>query len=114
MNNERIKQIGKRIRCLRKSKRITQEKLAEMIDVSVPYISNIENGKVTASAEIIVRLAEALGTSADTIFCLEIENSVDQAEAFAKLTKHFTKEETEQILEIIRIIIKIKNKYDLT
>lgn len=107
MNNDKIKQIGKRIRYIRKSKKITQEKLAEMIDVSVPYISNIENGKVTASAEIIVRLTQALHTSSDTILCLETENNEEQAEPFAKLIKQCSKEETEYILEIIRIIVKI-------
>lgn len=56
MNSEKTKQIGKRIRHIRKINKITQEQLAEMVDVSVPYISNIENGKVNVSADVIIRL----------------------------------------------------------
>ena len=34
--------LGARIKEIRKSKKITQEKLAEMIDIDIPNISNIE------------------------------------------------------------------------
>ena len=36
--------IGTRLKQARLNKKITQEKLAEMIDVSVTYISRIERG----------------------------------------------------------------------
>ena len=114
MGSKKIKEIGRQIRLIRKINKITQEQLAEMIDVSVPYISKIENGKTTASADIIVRLTQALHTSADTILCLEKEDGkTNYADVFSKLIKHCTAEEANQILEIIRIIIKIiENKYD--
>ena len=38
-------ELGKRIKRIRGEKKISQEKLAEMIDVSIPHMSNIENGK---------------------------------------------------------------------
>jgi len=114
VSSKKIKEIGKRIRRIRKVNKITQEQLAEMIDVSVPYISKIENGKTTASADIIVRLTQALHTSADAILCLEKEDGkTDYADVFSKLIKQCTAEEANQILEIIRIIMKIiENKYD--
>ncbi len=114
MSSEKIKEIGRRIRRIRKVNKITQEQLAEMIDVSVPYISKIENGKTTASADIIVRLTQALHTSADAILCLEKEDSnTNYADIFSRLIKQCTEEEANQILEILRIIIKIiENKYD--
>ncbi len=114
MSSEKIKVIGRRMRRIRKVNRITQEKLAQMIDVSVPYISKIENGKTTASADIIVRLTQALHTSADAILCLEKEDSnTNYADIFSKLIKQCSAEEADQILEIIRIITKImENKYD--
>lgn len=113
MDNDKIKKIGKRIRHLRKNNNITQEQLAEMIDVSVPYISNIENGKVTTSAEIIVRLTQALDTSADTILCLDGGDDESQAKILARMINHCNKGEMEQILEIIRIVTEIiENKYE--
>lgn len=74
MGSERMKQILKGIRRIRKINKITQEQLAEMKDISVLHISNKENGKTTASAEIIMRLTQMLHTSADVILFLEAED----------------------------------------
>lgn len=41
------KTIGAKIRKLRKSKGLTQERLAEMVDVSAAYIGHIERAKKT-------------------------------------------------------------------
>ena len=38
---------GSRIRSLRKNRGLTQEQLAEKMNVSTPYIAKIENGKQT-------------------------------------------------------------------
>jgi len=45
--------IGKRIKERRKQLHLSQEKLAEMVDKSTVYISNLENGKRGASVESI-------------------------------------------------------------
>lgn len=111
MSGEKTKQIGKRIRHIRKINKITQEQLAEMIDVSVPYISNIENGKVNVGAEVIIRLAQALQVSADILLCLEItERDIKYTETFSRLTKQCASEDREQLLEIMSIIIKMIEK----
>ena len=54
------KQLGRRIKQLRKSKKITQEKLAEMIDVDFGYISKIEVGLNFPSIRTLNKIAEAL------------------------------------------------------
>lgn len=41
--------IGKRVKKFRKSRRLSQEQLAELLDISVPHMSNIENGKTKFS-----------------------------------------------------------------
>ena len=38
---------------------------AELINVSTPYLSDIENGKTNLSLEIFTRIVEALQVSAD-------------------------------------------------
>jgi len=111
VSGEKTKQIGKRIRHIRKINKITQEQLAEMINVSVPYISNIENGKVNVGAEVIIRLAQALQVSADILLCLEItERDTKYTETFSRLTKQCASEDTEQLLKIMSIIIKMIEK----
>lgn len=58
-------EIGKRIKAARLEKHLSQIKFAELINVSTPYLSDIENGKTNLSLEIFVRIVEALQVSAD-------------------------------------------------
>ena len=44
---------------------LTQEKLAETIDVSVQYVSDLERGKVGASTATLIRISQALHVSCD-------------------------------------------------
>lgn len=52
--------MGLRIRILRKERGLTGEQLAEMVDVTKGYISELENGKKLPGADLLMRLAEAL------------------------------------------------------
>ena len=52
--------IGRRISINRKSKRITQAKLAEMLDVSVSYIGQVESGKAKISLSRLDQIASIL------------------------------------------------------
>ena len=44
----------------RKAAKLTQEKLAEKIDMSAPHISNLERGVSDVTGEMLVKLAGAL------------------------------------------------------
>lgn len=59
------KEIGKRIARRRKKLDITQEMLAEWVDISPQYVSNIERAKSIPSTEVIMRLALVLDTTPD-------------------------------------------------
>ena len=51
------------IRNERKNKRITQEKLAEMLEVSPTHVKHIESGHRKPSVEILFALAKILNIS---------------------------------------------------
>lgn len=57
--------IGERIRDARKTNRITQEKLAELLEVSRVTISSWENGENTPTVDNIIALSEVLRVSTD-------------------------------------------------
>lgn len=57
--------MGNRIRELRKSKHLSQEKLAEMVDVTTGFISGIETGKKPGSFGTYIKIANVLGTTLD-------------------------------------------------
>ncbi len=62
-----MKEIGIRIKLRRKQLEITQEQLAEAMDVSVQMISNLEQGKKAIRPENLVKLCRVLNISADYI-----------------------------------------------
>ena len=59
--------IGGRVKEYRKKKGLTQEKLAELIDISIPHMSNIETGKTKFSLVILFALVEVLDVTADML-----------------------------------------------
>ena len=52
--------IGKRIKQAREDKGLTQEKLAESLDVSNAYISKVERGKTSIGLERLSEISEIL------------------------------------------------------
>jgi len=60
--------LGARIQEIRKSKNLTQEVLAEKIDMDKPNLSNIECGKRFMTAETLEKLANALEVEEKELF----------------------------------------------
>ena len=60
--------IGKYLKMIRKSNGYTQEKLAESIDVSVRYISDIEQDRSMPSYEVLIRICNIFKISLDQVF----------------------------------------------
>ena len=61
------KLIGKRISDIRKDLCITQEKLAEICEVSSVFISLVETGRKKASLRTLAALSDALAVSLDEL-----------------------------------------------
>lgn len=59
------KEIGRRIARRRKELGLKQSQVSEMVDISDPYMSNIERAISIPSTEVIMRLAAALDTTPD-------------------------------------------------
>ncbi len=52
---------------MRKNKRITQEELAELLDVTPTHVKHIESGHRKPSIEILLDLAKILNFSLDSM-----------------------------------------------
>lgn len=73
-----LKMMGHRIMVRRKALRITQEELAEKIDVSTQMISNLELGKKAIRPENLTKVCKVLELSADFILTgLNTKTAVD-------------------------------------
>ena len=62
------KKFGARIREIRKSKKLTQEQLAEITNMDIPNLSNIERGKKFVSAQTLEKIAIALNVEEKDLF----------------------------------------------
>lgn len=58
-------QIGKRIKLQRVKLSKTQDQLAEEVNISQKYLSQIEIGKSKPRVEVLIKIANALGVSLD-------------------------------------------------
>ena len=63
--NNRI--IGLNIKKYRKENHLTQERLAEALDISTVHMSHIEGGSVSMSLDLLLRICETLGASPNQI-----------------------------------------------
>lgn len=64
-------QIGEKVKLFREDAGYTQERLAELCDVSPQYISGLERGAVGISIHTLIRLCEVLVVSSDAILMEE-------------------------------------------
>lgn len=69
------KDIGTQIRYERKKQKITQEKLAELCNISIPHMSNIENANTKVSLPVLVDIANALNCTVDQLLCNNLNNN---------------------------------------
>jgi len=61
---EVLRRLGERVRVRRRERGLTQESLAEALDISVAYVSLIERGDRNPPFTTVVAIARALGIPA--------------------------------------------------
>ena len=59
--------IGNKIKQLRQKANLTQEQLADKMDVSIQMVSNLERGNKSIRIENLIKLSEILNISTDYI-----------------------------------------------
>ena len=108
-----LKEIGCRIKTIRKSNRLTQEQLAELINVSPHYIYEIEKGLKKMSLDTLTSLSSSLNVSADYIlFGYSPEPSgqeykyFDQLDQLLQLLTHTQRKSITKIIQTILPLLK--------
>lgn len=67
MHDTDLREIGKRIQLCRKQQGLTQEQLAEQMNVSIQMVSNLERGNKAIRIDNLIRLSQILHISTDYI-----------------------------------------------
>lgn len=68
MVEQTLREIGQNIRSVRKSKNLSQEKLAELIGVSRNYIGMIERAEINVPTKTLIEIAFALNVHPKVFF----------------------------------------------
>jgi len=104
--------LGKHIRKRRKEKNLTLEQLAEQLDVSTTFIGQIERGKGVPSLETLVKIANVLEISTDSLLFGDLSAKSCNNHFIKKvteLTTTFTSRDKELLLKNIEIINEFRN-----
>lgn len=104
--------LGKQIRKQRKEKKYTLEQLAEKLDVSTTFIGQIERAKGIPSLETLVKIANVLEISIDSLLFGDLNNKSGNnhfVKKVTELTQTFTPKEKELLLKNIEIINEYRN-----
>ncbi len=99
------KELGEKIKRFRKIRGLTQEQLAEMIDISARNLSNIEQGISFAKAETLENILKSLNISTQDLFSnnhiKSNEELLNEINKYVELAKNDNKK-----LELIYKILK--------
>ncbi len=99
--------LGKIFKEYRTKNKLTQEQIAEELEISVKYISRIENGTGGVKVETLVNYMNILGISPNVIFEKLIEN--DTLKRQIELSKKINELPKDKIDFIVSIVDLIKN-----
>ena len=79
--DQQLLEIGARLKQARLARNLTQSQLAEKADISISFLSNLENGRQTMNILTLVSLLDILNISADWL----LNNGTDSANHAAAL-----------------------------
>ena len=101
------KVLGEVFKEYRVKNKLTQEKIAEKLGISVKYISRIENGTGGVKVETLVNYMNILGITPNVIFEKLIVNK--QLESQLQLSKKASKLSEEKIDFVVSVIDLLEN-----
>jgi len=101
--------LGERVAALRKSKGLTQSKLAEKAEISNNFVSNIENNHSIPSLETLMKICIALdATPNDLLMGISTDHIDYSTHDIADLINQCSPKEKRYIRGFIKVLISEK------
>jgi len=99
--------LGARIKELRKSRAMSQEQLAEKIDVDPKHLSRIEVGRGYPSLDALENIARVLNVEMRCLFEFQHLDSIESVENSIDLQlKSATENEKRTFLKLLNVLVK--------
>ena len=96
--------IGQRIRQLRILHDYTQAEFAELVDISINFLSEIENGKKGVSQDTLAKICRQFNTSADYILFGDKQSQT----SLIDLANALSIDEIETTIHYLKSLIEMK------
>lgn len=98
---------GKRIKEVREKKKLTQEELAAMVDLSPTHISVIERGVKVPKIDTFVAIANALEVSSDELLIDSIEHtSIGVTDELSELIARLPAKQRKKIIDMVKVFVE--------
>lgn len=107
--------LGETIRFFRTEKALSQDELAEYIDITRVHLSDIERGQTHLSVDILVLLSNALNVSTEVLlspFIVKSENRLTSEQLI--VLNDCSPEETDIIINCIKTLKSIIKEYHIS
>lgn len=104
--------IGQRIRKIRKAHGLSQEELAERVDISTTHMSHIETGNTKLSLPVLADIAAVLEVRTDDL--LRENSSATTStimDEIAAVLEHCTANEAKVIADVVKATKQSLDKY---
>jgi transcriptional regulator with XRE-family HTH domain len=94
-----------RIKEIRQSRKISQDKLSEKLDIDPKYLSRIEVGKATPSLDLLVKTAKLLNVELKELFEFSHLEKTGEKNQIELLLKGLSDEKRKLIIKLIKAVV---------
>lgn len=102
--------LGEKIKLLRKSKNISQDQLASMLNINRNYLSRVETGKSEPSSSVLKNIATIFNIDLNSL--LDIKKSDEESAKKMEYIVNSCKQLADKDLDfLVRIISVMKEEY---
>lgn len=103
MDDLKIK-FGKRIKAIRQKRKLSQEQLAEKVEIALTNMGKIERGESFVTSATLEKLADALGVKIQEFFAFDTNVSVEEMKEELNL-ENMSEEEIKKLYRFYKLFI---------
>lgn len=100
--DEELLALSHRVKEMRIERKITQKQLANVLGVTQTHLSNLENGRVKFSLELLLKISKIFGCTMVDLFSADNQSAVLTTENGMKITA----------AELGEIVVEVINQID--
>ena len=112
-NSVNLAEMGERIKQLRMKQHKTQKYFADMLYISPSYLTLLEQGKRTATLDVLAQIAKVCDVSTDyLLFGNSFEQTDVNFKTFQRLSESATPKELKNALRLAECYLSLDNSVD--